>query len=239
MLKESQLIDLADITGEDFFSSELYMRKLYSQDIASLPGIVNDIIGTLVDAVAQPVNAEVVSNLLKYCMKNKIPVIPRGHGTSGYGGALATKSGLAIEMTRMNEVYHIDREALTVEVGAGIIWGYLLEILEDEGFTLPTYPSSAPSSTVGGWVAAGGTGIGSTKYGGIRDQVVDLEVVLPMEKLLEQVKHLTNSSIRFRRTSMSILEVHHIIGLQKMMLNFRISLLFLLIAMELWVLLQK
>ncbi|MHA1576904.1 MAG: FAD-binding oxidoreductase, partial [Candidatus Thorarchaeota archaeon] len=86
---------------------------------------------------------------------------------------------LAIEMTRMNEVYHIDKEAMTVEVGAGIIWGQLIEVLEEEGLTLPTYPSSAPSSTVGGWVAAGGTGIGSTKYGGIRDQVVDLEVVLP------------------------------------------------------------
>jgi len=79
----------------------------------------------------------------------------------------------------MNEVYHIDKEAMTVEVGAGIIWGSLLETLEDEGLTLPTYPSSAPSSSVGGWVAAGGTGIGSTKYGGIKDQVVDMEVVLP------------------------------------------------------------
>ena len=184
MIKQKQLVDLADITGEDFFSSELYMRKLYSQDIASLPGIVNDIIGTLVDAVAQPVSTEVVSNLLKYCKKHKIPVIPRGHGTSGYGGALSTKRGLAIEMTRMNEVYNIDKEAMTVQVGAGIIWGRLLEILEDEGLSLPTYPSSAPSSTVGGWVAAGGTGIGSTKYGGIRDQVIDLEVVLPDGEIL-------------------------------------------------------
>ncbi|MFW9817560.1 MAG: FAD-binding oxidoreductase, partial [Candidatus Thorarchaeota archaeon] len=51
--------------------------------------------------------------------------------------------------------------------------------LEDEGVTVAAYPSSAPSSTVGGWVAAGGSGIGSTKYGGIAEQVVDLEVVLP------------------------------------------------------------
>jgi FAD/FMN-containing dehydrogenase len=179
VLTANQIQDLADITGEDYFSAEDFMRKLYSHDIAALPGLVNDILKTEAEAVAQPVNAEVVSNLLKYCIEHKIPVVPRGHGTSGYGGALPTRGGLVIETTRMNEVHNIDRENMTVEVGSGIIWGRLLEILEDEDLTVGAYPSSAPSSTVGGWVAAGGTGIGSTKYGGIREQVIDMEVVLP------------------------------------------------------------
>ncbi|MFW9802174.1 MAG: FAD-binding oxidoreductase [Candidatus Thorarchaeota archaeon] len=178
MLRKKQLQELADIVGEDFFSSEEYMRKLYSHDIAALPGLVKDILNTEADAVAQPTSTQVVSNLLKYCGEQGIPVVPRGHGTSGYGGALPTKGGLVVEMTRMNEILHIDRDLMTVEVGAGIIWGNLLERLEEQGLTLTAYPSSAPSSTVGGWVAAGGTGIGSTKYGGIRNQVVDLEVVL-------------------------------------------------------------
>jgi FAD/FMN-containing dehydrogenase len=184
MLSEKKLQDLADITGEDFFSAEEYMRKLYSHDIASLPGLVKDILNTEADAVAQPVNAEVVSNLLKYCLQNKIPVVPRGHGTSGYGGALPTNGGLVIETTRMNEIHNIDRDNMTIEVGAGIIWGRLLELLEDEGLTVGAYPSSAPSSTVGGWIAAGGSGIGSTKYGGIREQVVDMEVVLPDGRII-------------------------------------------------------
>ncbi|MHA2433527.1 MAG: FAD-binding oxidoreductase [Candidatus Thorarchaeota archaeon] len=160
MLSEKQIQELADITGEDYFSAEEYMRNLYSHDIASLPGLVNDILNTKVDAVAQPTNAEVVSNLLKYCIEHRIPVVPRGHGTSGYGGALPTRGGLVIETTRLNQLHSIDREDMTVEVGAGIIWGHLIEILEDEGLTVAAYPSSAPSSTVGGWIAAGGTGIG-------------------------------------------------------------------------------
>ncbi|MFW9833737.1 MAG: FAD-binding oxidoreductase [Candidatus Thorarchaeota archaeon] len=171
--------NLADIVGEDFYSPEKFMANLYSHDIAALPGIVNDVINPKADAVAQPTTAEVVSNLLKYCRQNSIPVVPRGHGTSGYGGALPTRGGLVLEMTRMNEIHHIDKENMTVEVGPGIIWGKLLEELEDEGVSVAAYPSSAPSSTVGGWVAAGGSGIGSTKYGGISEQVVDLEVVLP------------------------------------------------------------
>jgi len=179
MITKKQIQNLADIVGEDYFSSEKYMTGLYSSDIAALPGIVNDVLNPHAEAVAQPTTTEVVSNLLKYCKENNIPVVPRGHGTSGYGGALPTRGGLVIEMTRLKEIHHIDRDNMTVEVGSGIIWGNLLENLEDEGLTVAAYPSSAPSSTVGGWVAAGGSGIGSTKYGGIAEQVVDLEVVLP------------------------------------------------------------
>jgi len=179
MIRRKHFQQLADIVGEDYFSAEDYMTHLYSHDIAALPGIVNDVINPQAKAVAQPTTTEVVSNLLKFCKEENIPVVPRGHGTSGYGGALPTKGGLVVEMTRMNQIYSVDRDAMTVEVGAGIIWGKLLEDLEDEELSVAAYPSSAPSSTVGGWVAAGGSGIGSTKYGGIKEQVVDIEVVLP------------------------------------------------------------
>ncbi|MHA2189725.1 MAG: FAD-binding oxidoreductase [Candidatus Thorarchaeota archaeon] len=184
MLRRKHYQDLADIVGEDHFSAEEYMASLYSHDVAALPGIVNDVLNPNAKAVAQPTTAEAVSNLLIYCREKNIPVIPRGHGTSGYGGALPTRGGLVVETTRMNEIHNIDRENMTVEVGSGIIWGRLLDLLEDEGLTVAAYPSSAPSSTVGGWVAAGGSGIGSTKYGGIREQVVDMEVVLADGKII-------------------------------------------------------
>jgi FAD/FMN-containing dehydrogenase len=179
MIAKKHIRNLADIVGEDYFSSEMFMTSIYSHDIAALPGIVNDVINPNAEAVAQPTTTEVVSNLLMYCKKNDLPIVPRGHGTSGYGGALPARGGIVVEMTRLNEVHNIDKSTMTVEVGSGIIWGKLLEELEDEGVTVAAYPSSAPSSTVGGWVAAGGSGIGSTKYGGIAEQVVDLEVVLP------------------------------------------------------------
>ena len=155
MIRSKELQELADILGEDFFSADLYMRDLYSSDVAALPGIVNDLFQTEVDAIAKPTSTEVVSNILKYCTSKKIPVIPRGNGTSGYGGALPTKNGLVLEMTQMNEVYSLDKENMTVEVGTGIIWESLLEFLEDEGLTVAAYPSSAPSSSVGGWINAG------------------------------------------------------------------------------------
>jgi len=41
------------------------------------------------------------------------------------------------------------------------------------------YPTSYPSSTVGGWLAQGGAGIGSYEYGYFRENVVSAKVVLP------------------------------------------------------------
>ena len=136
MIRKKHLQSLADIVGEDYFSSEKYMVSLYSTDIAALPGIVGDVLNPDAEAVAQPTNTEVVSNLLKFCKEKNIPVVPRGHGTSGYGGALPTRGGLVVEMTRLNEIHHIDKENMTVEVGSGIIWGNLIEDLEDENLTV-------------------------------------------------------------------------------------------------------
>ena len=190
MIQKEHFQKLADIVGEDYFSTEDYMTHLYSHDISSLPGIVNDLINAQGEAVAQPTSSEIVSNLLKYCKENDIQVVPRGHGTSGYGGALPVKGGLILDMTRMNDVYLIDKGSMTIQVGAGIIWRRLLEVLEDEGLTVAAYPSSAHSCTVGGWCAAGGCGIGSTKYGGIREQVVEMEVVLPDGEIISTTEQL-------------------------------------------------
>ncbi|MGD2072309.1 MAG: FAD-binding protein [Candidatus Thorarchaeota archaeon] len=184
MIKEKVHDDLIDIVGEEHFSDEEYLRELYSQDIAALPGIVNDILNRKTEAVVQPTSVEMVSSLLKYCSANGIPMVPRGHGTSGYGGAIPAEGGIVIELARLDDVYSINKQDMTVEVGAGITWKQLLEALETEGLTLAAYPSSAPSSTVGGWVASGGTGIGCTKYGGIREQVIELEVVLANGRII-------------------------------------------------------
>ena len=65
-----------------------------------------------------------------------------------------------------------------VTVQPGISWKKLDEYLTKHGMTLRLYPSSFPSSTVGGWLAQGGAGIGSFEAGWFRDNVVSARVVL-------------------------------------------------------------
>ena len=79
----------------------------------------------------------------------------------------------------LDEITEIDINKKTVHVGAGARWEKLLTQLESQNFTFPVYPSSAPSATIGGWLATGGYGIGSLKHGPVIKHVKDITVVTP------------------------------------------------------------
>jgi len=155
-------------------------RKLYGHDIAVLPSLVKPLLGnTIPDAVVQPENEEELISLVQWAQENNIPLTPRGKASSGYGGVLPIKQGAVVDFYRMNRIVRIDPNALTVTVQAGLVWEKLDRRLEQQGLTLRLYPSSYPASTVGGWLAQGGAGIGSYEAGWFRDNVVSTRVVLP------------------------------------------------------------
>ena len=52
------------------------------------------------------------------------------------------------------------------------------ELLNSQGLSFTHYPASAEWASVGGCVAARGSGVLSTKYGTIQDHVLSVEVVL-------------------------------------------------------------
>lgn len=155
-------------------------RKLYAHDIASVPPMVRPLVGkTSPRAVVLVDSEEEVIDLVKCASKNKIPLTPRGKATSGYGGVLPIGQGVVVDFYRMNRVLSTDPENLTVTVQAGLVWEKLEAELQKQGLALRLYPTSAPASTVGGWLAQGGAGIGSYEYGWFRDNVVSARVVLP------------------------------------------------------------
>ena len=92
---------------------------------------------------------------------------------------LPVKKGVVVDFYRMNSIVHIDPDTLTSTVQAGVIWEKLDLELKKHGMTLKLYPTSYPASTVGGWLAQGGVGIGSYESGWFRENVVSARVVLP------------------------------------------------------------
>ncbi|MEO0232294.1 MAG: FAD-dependent oxidoreductase, partial [candidate division WOR-3 bacterium] len=148
-------------------------RKLYGHDIAAIPSLIKPFIGkTIPDAVFQPENEEEIVEIIKWAYKKSIPVIPRGKATSGYGGVIPIKGGIVIDFWRMRRVIQIDEKNMTVTVQPGITWEELDRELKKRGLTLRLYPTSYPSSTVGGWLAQGGAGIGSYEYGYFSQNVI-------------------------------------------------------------------
>ena len=178
-MKKNEKLDLEE-KFKNRISFELTERKIYSHDIASIPSLIKPLLGSKVaEAVVQPISEEELIFLAKWATKNKTALIPRGKATSGYGGVLPLKKSIIVDFFRMNKIINIDKINNTATVQPGIIWEKLDKELKKHGLSLRLYPSSYPGSTVGGWLAQGGAGIGSYEFGFFKENVQSVKVVLP------------------------------------------------------------
>ncbi len=177
---------LKDILEEDDITDEDFETILYSHDLVSLPKLLKKLYKTIPDVVVRPKNTDQIVRIVKYAREKKIPITPKGASTSITGSSMPTRGGIALDLSSMNNILDLDKKNRQVEVEPGVIWEHLEKYLDKNDLTLNVYPTSAPASTVGGWVSAsglgygtGGIGIGSAKYGAIGDNTLALEIVLP------------------------------------------------------------
>lgn len=155
-------------------------RKLCGHDIAAMPKLVKPLVGSTVpDAVVQPVDEAELVELVRWARRQGVALVARGKASSGYGGAVPVRAGLVIDFYRLRGVVSVDAEKQEVRVQPGITWERLDRELASHGLTLRLYPSSYPSSTVGGWLAQGGAGFGSYQYGYFSDNVASARLVQP------------------------------------------------------------
>ena len=174
----------AKIQLQELFSNRISFdkteRKLYSHDIAAMPAIIKPFIGSVIpEVIVQPQTEEELVKLVNFAANYNVPLTPRGNATSGYGGVLPLKKGIVVDFYRMKKIININSADNTVTVQPGIIWEKLDKELNKKGLTLKLYPTSYPGSTVGGWLAQGGAGIGSFEAGTFSENVVSARVVLP------------------------------------------------------------
>ena len=131
------------------------------------------------EAVLKPRTASEISEILKICHKEHIPVTPRGAGTGLSGGALPCFGGILISTERMNTILQIDEQNLQVTTEPGVITEVLQEAVKAKGLFYPPDPASRGSCSIGGNIAENSGGPKAVKYGVVKDYVLNLEVVLP------------------------------------------------------------
>jgi len=181
---------MRNLSGEEkCFLKELFGDRVcfdfretrhYGHDIGTMPGIIGKLVGKSIPAaVVQPQSEEELVTLAVWAQENHIPLTPRGKATSGYGGVLPINGGIVVEFNRLNQVLEIDTDKRQVTVQGGAVWQNIEARLEEHGLTLQSYPTSAPASTVAGWLATGGAGLGSYNAGYFEDSVIEVRVVLP------------------------------------------------------------
>ncbi|AGK61615.1 FAD/FMN-containing dehydrogenase [Archaeoglobus sulfaticallidus PM70-1] len=156
-------------------SFDYHERKVYSHDISVLPEYIEKIACRDAEAIVQPQSVEEVLEILKLSKKYSKPIVPRGSATSGYGGVIPYFGGIVVDFSRMYK-FEINEDEKTFIAEPGAVWWDVEKRANKKGLSLRVYPTSALSSTVGGWIAQGGVGIGSMMFGGIKDCVERLQV---------------------------------------------------------------
>ena len=139
------------------------------------------------EIVVRPRTEEDVATVLAIADEHGTPVVPWGGGSGTQGGSLPTEGGIVIDLRSLDQVLEIDTTSMTVTAQAGVNGRRLEGELNDRGLMLPHYPASVEWATVGGYIAARGSGVLSTRYGKIEDLLLTLRVATPATGLIETV----------------------------------------------------
>jgi len=119
------------------------------------------------EIVVRPETEEAVAEVLAIADAHRTLVVPWGGGSGTQGGCLPIRGGIVIDMTALDEIIEVDERSMTVTAQAGVNGRRLEAELNERGLMLPHYPASVEWATVGGYIAARGSGVRSTRYGKI------------------------------------------------------------------------
>lgn len=115
--------------------------------------------------VALPYTVEQAQQIVRYCYKNAIPIVPRGAGTGLSGGALPHEEGILLSLARLNAILDLDTLARTCRVQPGVRNLAISEAARPHGLYYAPDPSSQIACSIGGNIAENAGGVHCLKYG--------------------------------------------------------------------------
>ncbi len=129
--------------------------------------------------VVLPGTTDQVSAVARLCANHRLPIIPRGAGTSLSGSVLAVTGGVMIGLSRMNRILEIDSVNRRALVEAGCVNAWVTNAVKERGLLYAPDPSSQSACTIGGNLAMNSGGPHTLKYGVTSNHVLGFELVLP------------------------------------------------------------
>jgi len=129
-------------------------------------------------AVVAPADADDVVALVRWARRTRVPLVPRGGGTSLDGESVPRDGSVVVDLSGWDRLLEVDREGLWARVGPGIVNRELTRALLPYGLFFPPNPGSWTSSTIGGNVGTNASGMRSFRYGPTRAWVREVEAVL-------------------------------------------------------------
>ena len=126
-------------------------------------------------AVAVPMDADDVPALVRWARSTRIPLIPRGSGSSMAGGAIGR--GVIVDLSRLSTIGPVDTDKRRVTVGPGALRAAVDSHARDHGLRFPVDPSSGAFCTMGGMASTNAAGARSLKFGATRNWITALDCV--------------------------------------------------------------
>ena len=189
-LNSDQVEQFIKICGSENVSSDEYDRLKFStgKTAEEAMKLRRGEVSLISDLVVHPRNKNEVSEIVKFCNQEEIPVYVYGGGSSVNFGFYPEKGGVTLVLsTHLNKVVKLNELNQTVTVEAGMMGPEFEKALNDapnlygakHKFTCGHFPQSFEFSTVGGWFITLGSGQQSSYYGDAGDLVLGVEMISP------------------------------------------------------------
>jgi glycolate oxidase len=145
-----------------------------------------------------------VAETMRWASKHRVPVVPRGGGTSLAGGAAAIDGCVVLSLARMDQILELDPANELAVAEAGVLNANLDRAAAAHGLMYAPDPSSYEISTIGGNLATNAGGLRCVKYGVTRDATLGLEVVLADGRVLPTGRRTVKGVAGYDLTSLFV-----------------------------------
>lgn len=142
------------------------------------PRLKQQLDGVTAQIVVSPRSTEEVVAVLKAAFAHQVPITPRGAGTGNYGQAMPLSGGAILNLMNMDKVLSISPDRVRAQ--AGVVMEKLDEAtIHAVNAELRFHPSTYRMASLGGFIAGGSGGVGSIRWGGLRNfgNILGLKVV--------------------------------------------------------------
>ena len=136
-------------------------------------------------AVVLPRSTAEVAAALRICHEERVPVVPRGAGTSLAGGSMPSEDAVVLGLARMNAVLEVDYSDRFIRVEAGRTNLSVTGAVEDDGFFYAPDPSSQLACAIAGNIAMNSGGAHCLKYGVTTNNLLGVTLVTMTGEVLE------------------------------------------------------
>jgi len=159
----------AIVPGEGVIADEDELRPYESDGLTAYR--------TLPLIVVLPETVEQLADVMRYCRRNGLKVVPRGAGTSLSGGALPLADGILLGLGKFNKILEVDYDNRCARVQPGVTNLAITKAVEGDGFYYAPDPSSQIACSIGGNVAENSGGVHCLKYGLTTNNLLGIEIV--------------------------------------------------------------